>query len=264
MLRLILALLCCAFALPLAAQQQMEIIALRHRLPEQVLPTLQPLLEPGGSLSAMSGKLIVRTTPANLAQLRRALEAIDTPVRRLLISVRQGGSQSREETYVGADGRVVIRNGEVGGAVRAGAEAGSRERRENIVSQVQTVEDGEAFIQLGQSVPQPVTQVVQGPGGTTVTRTTQYVSAGSGFAARPRLAGDNVTVSIAPQSQRIAGNGRVSGSGLTTTVSGKLGQWIPLGGISQQSETSGHGLTSYERGRSETSSEYWIRVESLD
>ena len=73
------------------AQQRLEIISLQYRLPEQVLPTLQGLIEPGGSISGAAGKLFVRTSPANLAQIRRALEALDTPSRRLMLSVRTGG-----------------------------------------------------------------------------------------------------------------------------------------------------------------------------
>lgn len=264
MRRFVLALFCVLLAMPVFAQQRMEILSLRHRLPEQVLPTLQGLLEPGGTVSAMSGKIIVRSSPANIAELRQALDAIDQPQRRLLISVRQGGSRNTETTRIGADGRVILRGDDLDARVRAEAGAGSRTESDNIVSRVQTVEDGEALIQLGQSVPMPVSQTVYGPNGVVVTRGTQYVSSGTGFVARPRLAGNNVTVSIAPQSQRMGPGGRIEGSGLQTTVSGRLGDWIPLGGVSQQSERSERGLTRYGESRSEVSSDFWIRVEALD
>src|SRR2546422_10259105 len=70
------------------AQQALEIIPLRHRTVDQVLRALQPLVEPGGALTGQSGQLLVRTSPANLAEIKRALEAIDRPLRRLQISVR--------------------------------------------------------------------------------------------------------------------------------------------------------------------------------
>jgi hypothetical protein len=57
-----------------------------------VLPALRPLLEPGGVLTGQRNQLIVRTSPANLAELRRALQALDQsnhrPVRSLLRSFR--------------------------------------------------------------------------------------------------------------------------------------------------------------------------------
>ena len=41
------------------AQQVMEIIPLKYRTVEQVLPSLQVLIEPGGALSGMNNQLIV-------------------------------------------------------------------------------------------------------------------------------------------------------------------------------------------------------------
>ena len=75
-----------------AAAQGLEIIPLQHRTVEQVLPVLRPLLEPGGTLTGQSNQLIVRASPRNLAEIRSALEAIDRPLRRLQISVRQDGA----------------------------------------------------------------------------------------------------------------------------------------------------------------------------
>src|SRR5687768_8065078 len=69
-------------------QHALEIIPLRHRTVDQVLPALRPLLESGGTLTGQANQLIVRTSPENLAELRRALDVIDRPQRRLQISVR--------------------------------------------------------------------------------------------------------------------------------------------------------------------------------
>ena len=91
MKRLLLLLL--AFAGPAFAQGTLEVIPLRHRTAEQVIPILRPLLEPGGALSGQYNQLIVRTSPGNLAQIRSALDAIDRPARRLLISVRFDAAQ---------------------------------------------------------------------------------------------------------------------------------------------------------------------------
>src|SRR6478735_9601175 len=87
-----------AFCLALASaaslgQGAIEVIPLRHRTAEQVIPVLQPLLAPGGALSGQYNQLIVRTSPENLAQIRQVLESIDKPSRRLMISVRFDGSR---------------------------------------------------------------------------------------------------------------------------------------------------------------------------
>src|SRR5215216_6184113 len=70
------------------AQNALEIIALRHRTAEQVIPVLVPLIEAGGTLSGQGTQLFVRTSPANLSDIKLALESVDRPLRRLMISVR--------------------------------------------------------------------------------------------------------------------------------------------------------------------------------
>ena len=42
------------------AQGSIEVIPLRHRTAEQVIPILRPLLEPGGALTGQYNHLIVR------------------------------------------------------------------------------------------------------------------------------------------------------------------------------------------------------------
>lgn len=92
-----------------AAQDALEVIPLRHRTAEQVIPVRRPLLAPGGALTGRHNQLIVRTTPSNLAQLRGVLEAIDRPARRLAISVRFDGADSAARS--GAQGSVRIAPG---------------------------------------------------------------------------------------------------------------------------------------------------------
>ncbi len=47
------------------AQQQLEIIDLKSRTAEQVLPQLRPFVEPGGTLSGMNNKIFIRASAAN-------------------------------------------------------------------------------------------------------------------------------------------------------------------------------------------------------
>src|SRR2546427_7840195 len=104
--RLVLAAVLAAWAAHSLAQQALEIIPLRHRTLDQVLPALQPLVEPVGALTGQSGQLIGRTSPANLAEIKRALEAIDRPPRRLQISVRFDDSLEAASQGIEAGGRV--------------------------------------------------------------------------------------------------------------------------------------------------------------
>jgi len=218
-----------------ALAQGLEIVHLKHRMAEQVIPELRPLLAPGATLTGQGSLLFLRTTPANLAELRRALEAVDRPLRRLTISVRHAGRQAAQggEIALGAEvGRRTVISGSLSESRMAG--------REDVAQRVQTVEGGRAFITVGQSTPIAVRQVVQTPRGPLATETLAWRETGAGFYVEPRLSGDQVTLSIVAADDA---PGTLPGSAevrrVVSTVSGRLGEWIPLAGSMRQTERGG-------------------------
>lgn len=265
------------------AQQEMEIIPLRHRQIEQVMPVLRPLLEPGATLSGMNNQLILRASRKNRDEIKQALAAIDTPARSLLIRVsqnrdasmqRSGGevygsvgndhvriTQSPTGAAAGDGGRVVIRNGSsvVGGQV---VETQST-RTARSGQSVQVVEGGRAYINVGQSLPLPLRQVVVGPGGAIITDSVVYRDVGQGFYAEPHLAGDRVTLEISPQFDTAGSAGSVNTQRVSTTVSGRLGEWIELGGSGQQASGSNRGNLSVGTSDVRDNRSIWLLVEEV-
>src|SRR5688572_11848992 len=196
-----------ALAIQAAGQNTLEIIALRHRTADQVMPALRGLVEPGGTLSGQGNQIFVRVSPDNLANIRQALDAIDRPLRRLQISVRFDDAMDAASQGIEANGRISNRSARV--EVRAhDARMRSTER---VDQRVQVVEGGRAFISTGQSIP-----VLQG----TVIR-----DAATGFETVPRLAGDQVLLDIAPRRESLDQQQHVA-----TTVSARLGEWLEVGG----------------------------------
>jgi len=289
MRRLLILLLFCLLALAMA-QQEMEIIPLKYRTVDQVLPALRPFVEPGGALSGMNNQLIVRGSRRNREQIRQALAAIDTPPRRLLIRVsqnrdaesrQQGAAVSGEASNVrivqpsgGVPGgtRIELRRGDATSIEsRAGTGIGTRiydtrSTRDARASQmVQVVEGGRAFIQVGQSLPLPLRQMAIGPNGVVVTGSVVYRDIGQGFYAEPHLTGDRVTLEISPQADAPGdqGYGSVSTQRLSTTVSGRLGEWIELGGSAQQAARRERGELSVGTGELRDNRSVWLLVEEL-
>jgi len=264
------------------AQQELEVIPLRHRTLEQVLPVLRPLLEPGGTLSGMNNQLIVRASRRNRDEIRQALAAIDTPPRSLVIRVTQNrdvaASRSGAEAFgsVGNDnvritqspsgtaaggGTVVVRRG---GSVIGGQVVETTSTRTASAAQsVQVVEGGRAYINIGQSIPLPMRQVMLGANGVIVSDTTVYRDIGQGFYAEPHLAGDRVTLDISPQfdTPGNAGYGSVNTQRVSTTVSGRLGEWIELGGSGQQQAGSTRGNLSVGSSDVRDKRSIWLRVD---
>jgi hypothetical protein len=264
------------------AQQQMEIINLKSRTADQVLPHLRPFIEPGGTLSGMNNQIFLRASDANRRQIKELLGAIDRPPRRLVISVRQdadsaasarggevsgsvGSDRARIEsrrTVIGGSG-VEVRRGDdvVRGQVYDSRSAGS----ERVAQQVQVVEGGKAWINVGTSVPVPLRQVVLTPGGAVVSETTVYRDLGTGFSAEPQLAGDNVTLTISPTHDTPGsyGPGSANVQRLTTTVSGRLGEWIDLGGSTEERAGEESGTLRYSTRGGSTGRRVQLKVEEL-
>lgn len=241
------------------ARAELEILSLRHRTVDQVLPALQPFVEPGGAIQGMSGQIIVRASPQNIAELRRLLAAIDTPARRLLISVTQDAATASRSAGAGVGART--RAGETEVAVGAGVSRA--QGTENIAQQVQALEGSPASIAVGTAVPTAVT--TWGPGGVTTT-TGAFAQFDTGFAVTPRLAEDRVFLDIAPQRASLQPGGGATVQRVATTVSGRLGEWIALGGVTSTRTARGSALGTVTGGESAAeagTSGVWVRVEAL-
>ncbi len=64
-----------------SARADLEVFSLRHRTVDQVLPAVQPFVERGGAIQGMNGQIIVRSSPENIAEIRRLIATLDTPIR---------------------------------------------------------------------------------------------------------------------------------------------------------------------------------------
>jgi type II secretory pathway component GspD/PulD (secretin) len=238
------------------AQSAVEVIPLHYRTAEEVIPILQPMLDPGGTLSGFREQLIVRTTPENLVEIKRILASVDAAPRQLQITVRQdadGRARRRAADVsgnIGNDnarvivppasreregGRIVIREGD--SRIRAHVLDSASTLSDRNTQTLRVSEGREAFIQVGQSVPvrgrQVTRTVVGGQVVEQVVDSTEYRDVTTGFYVRPRLSGDRVMLDISPQRESLSGDvrGGVSVQRVVTTVSGRLGEWIEIGGI---------------------------------
>ena len=72
-----------------ADQTILEVIQLKHRSTNEIIPLIDPFLDKQGALNGMRGKLIIRTTPENLREIKQLLNEIDSAPRRLIITVKQ-------------------------------------------------------------------------------------------------------------------------------------------------------------------------------
>ena len=67
----------------------LEVIQLKHRTTDEIIPLIHPFLDKQGALSGMRGRLIIHTTPENLQEIKQLLNEIDSARRRLILTVMQ-------------------------------------------------------------------------------------------------------------------------------------------------------------------------------
>lgn len=198
------------------------VVNLNNRTSADLLPVAQNFIGKDGSVSAYGNQLIVKADPGKIEDLRALLAQLDTPAKRLLITVdtnennqqNTGDSQTRIISY--------------GTASRDGG-----------IQQIQASEGVPALIQVGQSVPLTTTQpdAYGRP-----QNQTQYRNVTQGFyvtaSVTASVTGETVHLAISTNRDRMSQERPdvVNVQSTDTTVSGRLGEWIPLAGINRETQ----------------------------
>jgi hypothetical protein len=278
-----LAMLCLLACVGLArAQGTLEVIPLHNRTVEEVMPSLRPLLEPGGTLTGMQGKLILRASDANRAEIKQVLAALDTIPRQLTITVRQSLNRSdtrqSAELFGKVDGRhvdITLPPGGAGGAqleiagdsARIGARLDDRslDQISRVSQHLRVADGGRALIHASVEMPYTLRERVAGPHGAIERESVVFRSVGSGFHVEPHVVGERVTLDIHPVKQTFGASPHViEGQSLRTTVSGRLGEWIVLGGGDSRDQQTQRRLLGSRQGESRETRQVWLKVEAAE
>lgn len=195
-----------------------EVVPLSNRTSAELLPVAQNFIGKDGTVSAYGNQLIVNAEPDKIQSLRALLAQLDTPSKRLLITVdtnennqqSNGNNQTQVITY-------------------------STESRDGGIQQIQASEGVPALIQVGQSVPLTTTQpdAYGRP-----QNQTQYRNVTQGFYITASVTGETVHLSISTNRDRMSQERPdvVNVQSTDTTVSGRLGEWITLAGVNRQTQ----------------------------
>ncbi|MEE9266769.1 MAG: hypothetical protein V3V86_08590 [Gammaproteobacteria bacterium] len=286
-----LALMLLAGGLPLAgafAASGMitEVFTIGYRPVDEMIQILRPMVPRPGSVSGAYGKIVVRTTPANMREVKEILATLNRAPSNLLISVRHSINEEVRRDLFEAFGEVSGSNvglstGRGSGSGRGlvishqdgDQEAGVRvDKTQTVASnsgtqRVRVLEGREAFIQSGRSVP--VTDqrvVVSSTGVTTVQTSTGFRNVGSGFTVRARLNDDDrVTVEIFPRHNRLdSGSGAIDVREASTVVTSPLGRWMEIGRIGAASSENTRGIGASSSTTTSSDTVTYLKVERLD
>lgn len=236
----------------LAARGEMttlETIELRYRTAAEVLPVVEPVVRGHGTVTGSRNLLVLRTTPSNLAEVRRVLETIDTRPRQLRVTALQNVDRATRDRLLAAGGRVSSgdlaleipspqqgrgANLELGsGEDSLRGRAGETENRESdrVAQQVLTMEGSPAFIVTGELRRDTGRRVLPTPYGERVVENAGYRELASGFFVVPRVNGASVTLELSLRREQAGPRGANDLARASTVLTGRLGEWIDAGSV---------------------------------
>ncbi len=230
-------------------------IQLQNRPAEEVIPIVQPMLGANDAISGQGFKIFLRSSPETLARVRDMIDVLDTPAKILQVSVFQGSNRDLGELGIGAniqvesgDVSVDVGNGgdksdDAGGSIAYSTTDGSasmnsisthKSLKDNPIHQVRVTEGTEAYIETGKRIPYFYGAAWKGRRG--FAGAVEYKDVLTGFYVLPRIRGDNVILEVSPfkSSQSSTGGDNIDTQSAGTTITGRIGEWLPIGGVTEQ------------------------------
>ncbi|MCP4470308.1 MAG: hypothetical protein GY815_06425 [Gammaproteobacteria bacterium] len=279
-MKLLYSLLGLALLLASAVQaDSITTIQLHNRPAEEIIPIIKPMLGAGDVITGQGFKLFLRSSAETLEQVEAMLEVLDAAAKMLQISVLQGSKRDLKALRIDANlqiegdntsvdigssndnsaGSVNYNSGNVSGGIDTTA---TRERKHSKpVHRLRVSEGREGFIETGEQIPY-FTGFSRIAPGTTVSRI-EYRNVTTGFYVLARIHGDSVTLQISPFKNSLsrANDGNIATQSASTVVSGRIGEWLKIGGVTEESNSSQSGIGKYSSSQGRKMDRIWIRAD---
>jgi len=257
------------------AGERLVVISLKHRMADELVEQIRPVIGAEGAVTGQGDKLLVRAGDEQLAAIRAMVAELDRPAVSLLITVVQGAhlNRARLQTEFGISARVGNLAATTGSGVprvtdgvSASGSLSTRTTRQRDVDlqRVRATSGYPAWIGIGQSEPYRA-------GGYDEhghhRETVVFRAADTGFSALPQVVGERVVLELSATRQRLssATPGAIVGSAVVTTLSGVLGEWLEVGALNSTAVRQGSaGVWSTVRTERQGGGQIWLRVQRLE
>ncbi|NMY38649.1 MULTISPECIES: secretin N-terminal domain-containing protein [Pseudomonas] len=220
-----------------------QVITLKNRTSADLLPVAQQFIGKDGNVSVYGNQLIVEAPSEKIQSLEALLRQLDKPARRLLITVDTSDNNLPD--------------------TNSSTRVYSTASRDGGVQQIQATEGVPALIQTGQSIPQTSTQTdAYGR----LSAQTTYRTVTRGFYITASVTGETVHLAISTNRDRMSQEQPdvVNVQSTDTQVSGPLGQWITVAGISGQNQAGQQGQTLTYSTQNRDDMTLRVKVDALD
>lgn len=267
------------------AADSISTIQLQNRTVEDIIPIIKPMLGADDSVTGQGFQLFIRTTPDTLRQIKKMIGKLDVAAKQLEISVFQGSNRdlralsmqgnvqyqdSNTNISIGGTGNT-SRGADIHLSTRGGSATShtlsTRGRlTDNPIHTLRVTEGTQGRIETGESIP----YFSAGGGWFNGRRDIigggiEYKDVTTGFYVLPRVNGDQVILNVSPFKNSLSQTrgGDINTQSASTQITGKLGQWLPIGGTTEQVQRSSTRIGSYETTQSRNNESIWIKADLI-
>ncbi|MCK4841204.1 MAG: hypothetical protein KAT04_04900 [Methylococcales bacterium] len=250
-----------------ANESTIEVIPLHNRSSLELQSILTPMLEDSERIIANRSNLIIKATPARQQEIKELIEKLDTVLNNLSITVIQSRTKTAQQLNASAKLRVNIpidHPAKSSTHIKGYFAQTAGLSKSDSTQVVKTLEGQTAYIRVGNIHPIQNTHYYDSPYGQhSISSNTQYIEATTGFRVIPRLTADadQVILDITPWSDKMTRNGQIETQGGHTTIRVNLGEWVEIGGFSENSQLSEKGSFSRTYSSSNKNMHILIKVE---
>lgn len=236
---------------------EITVFEIQSRPAQDLVPHLSSLLGPDSSVSAYGNRLIVRAPADRLEEARWLITELDRAPRNLLVEVRADRDTSDMNQAAG------VRTHDMQANIRF--RHYSTQNDDDILQRVRTLDGRPALLRIGQSIP--IYQVQQSRDGNVTSERVQidYKDIHTGIHVLPRTHAEQVTLEVYQQAESPASvaTGHFDTQHANTVVSGRLGEWIPIGSIDTSGRSRQRGLGFRASTSADTQRQLSVRVTVL-
>jgi type II secretory pathway component GspD/PulD (secretin) len=224
---------------------EIAVIKVNYREAADLLPLVQPLLSAEGkaSLDERTNSIIVIDTSASVAKIQAFVASMDKPAEQVKVRFRfQETSLSTDRDvstsgkYSGEHGSVAIGGAEEDG-VHVRLQDSRTQHRGQTESFISVMSGSTAYLWVGREVPFTQRWLYLTHTYAHEVETVQFHRVETGFEVKPVVAGDRVHIEIVPRISSLEDKERgiIRLTEASTKVTVLRGQWVTIGGTSEQS-----------------------------
>ncbi len=224
---------------------EVAIIKVNYRSASDILPLVETLLSPGGkaTFDTRTNAIIVNDTTESVAKIQALVANMDKPAEQVTIRFRFQETGLSKDRDLSASGKV---SGDrwsaaTGRSRQEGVHGRARDTRVNkqgtTESFISVMSGSLAYIWVGRDIPFTEQWVNLSRRYARVVESVNFQRVETGFEVRPVITGNRVHIEIVPRISSIeeGGRGVVRLTEASTTMNVLKGQWVTIGGVSEQS-----------------------------